>query len=208
VAIYQLSNRFPLFSPHELSYGAIDQAVPFVPVFMAIYLLYFPLFWWTGIRSETDEAAVRFVYAAYFQLFVCALIFIMCPVRMPAGLFPDAAVAGWGASFWYWFDGPNNCLPSLHAANGLLFLHFNWNRPARWIHSAIAIGIVVSTVFVKQHYVVDVVAGAGVYLVSAAALSRVRIDRSRVVIGARSRVAESSVGISTMESASRWTEVN
>jgi membrane-associated phospholipid phosphatase len=157
--------------------------IPFVPSVMPFYLMYFPLFWWTGIRSQNDEEAVRITYAAYFQLIVCASIFVAYPVHMPHAFFPDAASAGWGASFWYWFDGPNNCFPSLHAANGLLFLHFNWNRPARLIHSAIALGIVLSTVFVKQHYVIDIVAGGAVYLLSVAVLARVQIgDRLEILV--------------------------
>jgi len=175
VAVYELTNRFPVFAPRELGYGAIDQWLPFVPVFMLVYLLYFPLFWWTGIRSESDVAATRITYAAYFQLVVAAVVFVVFPVRMPQEFLPVTASAGWGASLWHWFDGPNNCLPSLHAANGLLFLQFNWNRPARLVHSILSIGVVVSTVFVKQHYVIDVAAGALLYVITALLLSRLTI---------------------------------
>ncbi len=31
IAIYQLSNRFPLLEPHQLPMTALDRAVPFLP---------------------------------------------------------------------------------------------------------------------------------------------------------------------------------
>jgi membrane-associated phospholipid phosphatase len=121
--------------------------------------------------SESADAAARFLYAAYFQLIVCATVFVLFPVRMPEDVITPIS-AGWATQFWRWFDGPNNCFPSLHAANGLLFMHFNWNRPARWLHTVAAGAVVVSTVLVKQHYAVDVVAGAFVYLLTRQFLSR------------------------------------
>lgn len=174
IAVYQLTNRFPLFEPSQLHYGAVDRLVPYVPELMPVYLLYLPLFAWTGIRNRTDEDAARFFYATYFQLALCAAVFVLAPVRMPDGIATTST--SWGAGFWRWFDGPNNCFPSLHAANGLLFAWFNWNRPARTIHVLTSLAVVVSTVFVKQHYVVDVVAGAGVFLLTVFLLARLTIQ--------------------------------
>jgi membrane-associated phospholipid phosphatase len=185
IAVYQLTNRFPLFEPSELHYSAVDRLVPYVPELMPVYLLYLPLFAWSGIRNRTDEDAARFFYATYFQLAVCATFFVLAPVRMPEGV--AAVSSGWAAGFWRWFDGPNNCFPSLHAANGLLFAWFNWNRPARALHVIASLSVVVSTVFVKQHYVVDVVAGSGIFLLTLLFLARVTVGmegRERRRVGA------------------------
>ncbi|HYC54492.1 MAG TPA: phosphatase PAP2 family protein [Candidatus Binatia bacterium] len=179
VLIYQVTNRFPVFEPRELHYTALDAAIPFLPALLPIYLMYFPLFWWTAVRSESDATLTRFVLASHLQLFLCCIVFVLFPVRMPQGMFYGASSLGWADTFWRWFDGPNNCLPSLHAANGLLFLQFNWNRPRRALHTAAALGVVLSTVFVKQHYVVDIVAGAGVYALAALFLSRLEIAPAR-----------------------------
>jgi hypothetical protein len=175
IFVYQATNRFPIIEPRELPYTSVDVLVPFVPALMPLYLLYFPLYWWTAVRSETDEVAMRLFYASYFQLGICALFFVFFPICMPSGVIPTSEAGGWADAAWRWFDGPNNCFPSLHAANGLLLLHFNWTRSKRWMHTAVAAGVVMSTVLVKQHYVVDVIAGAAVYGAAAVFLARLHI---------------------------------
>ncbi len=167
IALYQLINRCPLFEPQVLSMTWLDRSIPFLPQLLPLYIAYIPFFWWTGARSEDDEMATRFFYATHLQLLLCATIWLVFPVTMPREAFYGAETLSWADAFWRWFDAPNNCLPSLHAANGLMFIQFNWKRPARWLHTTIALAIIASTVMVKQHYVVDLLAGGVVYLVAA-----------------------------------------
>jgi len=175
IAFYQVVNRFPVFEPVELPMTALDRAVPFVPELLPLYVSYIPFYWWTVSRSEDDEAATRIFVATHFQLLVSSIVWIVFPVVMPREVFYSAEVYGWADSFWRWFHAPNNCLPSLHAANGLLFIRFNWRRPMRRLHTSVALAIVASTVLVKQHYVVDVAAGFLVYALTESLLRRVEI---------------------------------
>jgi len=175
IAVYQVINRYPVFAPRELAMTWLDRAVPFVPEFLPLYVSYILFFWWTAARSEDDRTATRFFYATHFQLIVCAAVWILFPVAMPRERFYTAAAYNWADAFWRWFDAPNNCLPSLHAANCLLFVQFNWNRPSRGVHTAFALAIIASTVLVKQHYVVDLAAGFLVYAAARAFLSRLRV---------------------------------
>jgi membrane-associated phospholipid phosphatase len=174
--VYQLINRFPIFEPQQLPLTALDRAIPFVPELLPLYISYIPFFWWTGARSEDDETATRFFYATHFQLLVCAAIWLIFPVTMPRELFYRPEAYNWADAFWRWFDAPNNCLPSLHAANGLLFVLFNKERPAAVLSTAFALAIVASTVLVKQHYVIDLLAGAIVFLITRHLLGRVTIS--------------------------------
>jgi membrane-associated phospholipid phosphatase len=176
IALYQIINRFPLFEPRELPLTTLDQAIPFIPALLPLYVAYIPFFWWTGARSEDDDTATRFFYATHLQLLLCATVWVLFPVTMPRDLFYSPSVYNWADMFWRWFDAPNNCLPSLHAANCLLFIRFNWQRPLRVIHTLVALSIIASTVIVKQHYVVDAVAGALVFLVACAFLERLRLE--------------------------------
>ena len=175
IAFYQLINRFPVFEPHTLPTTALDDLLPFVPALLPLYVAYIPFFWWTGARSEDDETATRFFYATHLQLAVSAIVWVLFPVMMPREPFYGAAALSWVDAFWRWFDAPNNCLPSLHAANCLLFIQFNWQRRWRWLHTLLAGGIIASTVLVKQHYAIDVLAGALVYLGSVEFLKRLQL---------------------------------
>jgi membrane-associated phospholipid phosphatase len=173
IALYQLTNRCPLRTPVELPFTALDRVIPFVPELLPVYVSYLALFLWTGMRSENDREANRLFYCTYFQLLLSAAFFVAYPVRMPRELFYGAESFGWADTFWRWFDGPHNCFPSLHTSNALLFLELNWSRPRRGLHAAASVAVIGSTVFVKQHYVVDVVGGVAVYLVTRALSARV-----------------------------------
>ena len=166
IAIYQLVNRFPVRTPIELPFGALDRAIPFTPGLLPVYVLYLPFFFWTVARSEDDAAANRIFYGTYLQLLLSVPFFLLLPVTMPRHQFYGADVYGWADTFWRWFDEPNNCFPSLHTSNCLLFLHFNRRRAYRVASTLVGVMVIVSTVFVKQHYVVDVIGGAVVYLVA------------------------------------------
>lgn len=175
IAIYELTNHFPVFVPQELPMTWVDHAIPFMPSLLPLYVAYIPFYWWTAARMESDEALNRFFYATHFQLLVCATVYVLFPVRMPRELFYPPEAMGLADAFWRWFDAPNNCLPSLHVANCLLFAQVNWNKRFHRSCVALALAIAASTVLVKQHYVVDVIAGAIVYLATALALARVEV---------------------------------
>jgi membrane-associated phospholipid phosphatase len=175
IAAYQLTNRFPLRAPRELAFTWLDEALPFVPALLPLYVSYLPFYWWMVKRLESERELNRLFYAAHAQLFFCLSIFVIFPVRMPRELFYGAEAHGWADAFWHWFDAPNNCFPSLHVASTLLLLQFAWGLPRRWLHVAIGAGIIASTVLVKQHYVVDVLGGLAVYLATRWLLARVDI---------------------------------
>jgi membrane-associated phospholipid phosphatase len=175
IAIYQLVDRWHLFTPVTLHFTWLDRHVPFVPELVPVYVAYLPLYWLTVWRSENDREANRIFYAAYLQLLLSVPFFVLFPVRMPRGLFYAPSAYNWADAFWRWFDAPNNCFPSLHVSNCLLLLHFNWGRPHRWIFVGASVAVIASTLLVKQHYAIDVAAGALVYVASRAFLNRLQI---------------------------------
>lgn len=172
ILVYQLVNRFPLRDPVELSMTALDRAIPFLPELLPLYVSYLLYYFWTVARLENDREVSRVFYATHLQLLVSLVVFVLYPVRMPREIFYTEASYGWADTFWRWFDAPNNCLPSLHASNVMLLMQSNAERPGRILALALGATIIASTLFVKQHYVVDLLAGAGVYLLARAFLQR------------------------------------
>jgi membrane-associated phospholipid phosphatase len=68
---------------------------------------------------------------------------------------------------WHGLDGPANCLPSLHVSTALMALTAFTRRSgassnllANSVATLIAVATIVSTLTFKQHYVVDLIAGA------------------------------------------------
>jgi hypothetical protein len=166
IAVYQALNRWPLRTPFTLPFTWADHLVPFVPALLPVYIAYLPFYFLTVARSENDREANRVFYGTHLQLLLSVPFFALLPVTMPRGLFYGPETYGWADAFWRWFDAPNNCFPSLHASNTLLLMQFNWRRPHRVAYTALGVAIICSAVLVKQHYVVDLVAGAAVYLVA------------------------------------------
>jgi membrane-associated phospholipid phosphatase len=181
ILTYQITNRWPLFEPQVLPFTALDRLIPFVPELLPLYVAYIPLYWWTIVRSEDDRELNRLFWVAHFQLLLSLPFFLFFPVRMPVEQFYPPQALGWADAAWRWFDAPNNCFPSLHVSNCLLLLHFNWRRPHRLLFAAASLGVIASTVLVKQHYVVDVLGGALVYGVSYAFMRRLEISGVRML---------------------------
>lgn len=175
IGVYQLVNRYPLREPTELTMTAIDRAMPFVPELLPLYVGYLAYYFATVGRLKTNEEVTRVFYATHLQLLVSLVVFILYPVRMPRELFYTEASYGWADTFWRWFDAPNNCLPSLHASNVMLLMHVNAVKPHRVVWLALGAAIVASTLFVKQHYAVDIAAGGLVYLLARAFLRRLEL---------------------------------
>ena len=92
------------------------------------------------------------------------ILFLLVPVKY--ALRPDlASVAGFGVDvtrFYYIIDMPYNCFPSLHVSYPTMAALVSWrhHRYSSAMFIVMTIVIAASVVFVKQHYIMDVVAGA------------------------------------------------
>ncbi len=139
----------------------IDRSIPFTPWFIWLYLLYYP-FCFTPLFLLRSIDTFRRVAAAYLMEFVIAFIaFLTFPVRMiRPDVIPDT-ISTKLVSFLYRFDPGFNVFPSLHVANSLLvaLIFYRYNKTLGVCFILIAVLISLSTLYVKQHYLVDIVTG-------------------------------------------------
>jgi membrane-associated phospholipid phosphatase len=138
-----------------------EERLPFVPdtefVYALAYLLPVLVAW-----KLTDALRLRrLLVALALTLAVAYATFLLCPVRFDRPVVEVHSLATWLVALEYRLDAPYNLFPSLHVAiSWLLWLACRDVVRRRAILLAVVIGISISTVFVKQHYVVDVLAGA------------------------------------------------
>ena len=141
----------------------LDRALPLLPVWALIYgalylfLIVLPVF---VIRQEEH---IRRTFWAYLTVWITAyVVFLVYPTVAPRP--PEIAGDGfavWGLRFLYDADPPHNCFPSLHVAHSFVSaltcyrLHRRLGLAALLCASLVAL----STLFTKQHYVTDVIAG-------------------------------------------------
>lgn len=157
---------------------ALDNAIPFAPSWAIFYLyLFYPLSAATMVYFAFVK--YRLGYALGWALvvinFVSDLIYTVFPVttdmyRAELLSHPISGNAFATAMYGYFqTDTSFNCFPSLHASVAVICF-YAWYRYARGRHSAVitlialvmgitAVGVMLSTLFVKQHYIVDEIAG-------------------------------------------------
>jgi len=140
-----------------------DRALPLRPGWALVYgslymfLIVLPVF---VVRQREH---IRRVVAAYLLVWVAAYAcFLIYPTEAPR----PAAVLGrgfviWGLRHLYSWDPPYNCFPSIHVAHSFVSamacyrVHHRVGIAATFCAALVAL----STLFAKQHYIVDVLAG-------------------------------------------------
>jgi len=140
-----------------------EKDIPFVPAMIIgysfVFFLIIILFLVIDNMPDFWEMCIRFFNMSLF----CFIIFLIFPVRMD--LRPEVGMAdGWImelVSFYFWIDHPYNLFPSMHLSASF-FSAFYCMRKGRiigWITMIMAITVGISVVLLKQHYIMDVVAG-------------------------------------------------
>ncbi len=141
---------------------ALDGMIPLQPVWAPIYLSYF-VFPFLPMLIMRQEEQIRRTFLAWLIVWVVSYAcFLVYPTTLPR------PVGEIGEGFFAWFlqgvydgDPPRNCFPSLHVATPFVAALSCW-RVHRGVGLAAVLWaalIAVSTVYTKQHYVADVIAG-------------------------------------------------
>jgi membrane-associated phospholipid phosphatase len=116
------------------------------------------------------------MFRAYLLVWCAAyLVFWRYPTVAPRPVeVVGEGFGAWGLRFLYGADPPRNCFPSLHVAVSFvsaLAVGLVNREVGRWaIGSATLVAL--STLFTKQHYVVDVLAGVAMALLAGRLLLR------------------------------------
>jgi membrane-associated phospholipid phosphatase len=144
----------------------IDSMIPFLPWTMSIYLICFG-FWAVNyiLAVRFDHAqARRFVLAHCIGETVCLLCFTLLPVTMERPVPDVTTFFGALCDLVYRMDPADNLLPSLHCyVSWLCWIGVRSNKKIwgwyKWFSLVFAIAVCISTLTVKQHLIVDVIAG-------------------------------------------------
>lgn len=143
-----------------------ESKIPFMPFFIIGYSsVYLALILaYTLIDDYMIFKRAMFLFMTISTIHF--LFFWFMPVKMVR---PDMTAASGIMSiltkYYYLIDNPTNCFPSLHVAYPLTGTVILWNYKRMWAYLMLfmTVFIAVSVVFVKQHYIMDVV-GAAVVL--------------------------------------------
>lgn len=154
----------------------IDHMIPFIPCFVLPYLMWFifvPAAMITVLFK--DEELYR---KLSWMLMIGMSIFLVVSLLFPNELHLRPDIKGgnifcWITKILYMIDTPTNVAPSIHvfdtcvALEGVLRCRWRITR-IRWVRvscTVLAVLIIASTLFIKQHSVVDVGGGLLMYAV-------------------------------------------
>lgn len=180
ILCYGVPNHLVQERAQYIPLSIVDRAIPLIPWTIFFYIssivwTYLPLFF---LRPrERYSFLIQFFL---MSLFSC-IIFFLFPIKFPIEYWPIeqelsnktvySDIMYWFITCIRWADNPVNCFPSLHIAYAFLsfksFLGLGLSSkkslklkiPFQILISFITLGITVSTLTIKQHYFVDIVAG-------------------------------------------------
>ena len=159
---YLVISAFNRGQTQHLPELALDRMVPLQPAWAPVYLSYF-VFPFLPVLIMRQEEQIRRTFLAWLMVWVVGYAcFLVYPTMLPR------PVGEIGEGFFAWFlrgvydgDPPRNCFPSLHVATPFVAALSCWR-----VHRGVGVAalvwaslIALSTLFTKQHYVADVIAG-------------------------------------------------
>ena len=138
----------------------LERAIPFLPWTIWIYFSFFLFVAYTVIRVESHlfRQFVRSVVLASIVAWSIVLIMPISFVRPDPALI-DSVLYRRVFTFVYEADPSHITFPSLHVAVTWICCLLLRNRPGRWRRILLGVGISLSTLFVKQHLISDVIGG-------------------------------------------------
>lgn len=149
---------------------SVDGKIPFAPEWIIVYFgcyISWAVFYIITCR-ESKEVCYDFVTAEVTAKLIAFIIFMVYPTEMPerntfaqslgGGLFEQIT------AYMYNCDKPVNLFPSIHClASWMGFRGIAWCKKAslrlKVLAFVIAILVFLSTLLVKQHYVIDILGG-------------------------------------------------
>lgn len=169
---------------------AWDDAIPFCEYFLAPYLFWFVFL--VGIHvyallfdTESFKKLMRFIILTYSAAMLIYMVFPNCQQLRPI-VFERNNVFTRIMAALYQFDTNTNVCPSIHVIGSVAVMLCAWYskhfHTAGWraLFALTALLISVSTVFLKQHSVLDVLAAIPVCIIGYFAVYRKRTKKIQV----------------------------
>ncbi|CAM3004076.1 phosphatase PAP2 family protein [Paenibacillus sediminis] len=150
-------------------YGWLDTKIPFLRWFILPYVSWMPILYISFLYFAIVNRKIYWHTLIIYNIAVAIshVIFWVYPTHVPRPAVDSADLAGVLVNFIYRSDMPYNCFPSIHVMTSyLLYItirrakrHLTLNTSIRSIWSVLLWFIIASTVFVKQHSILDVIGG-------------------------------------------------
>ena len=153
----------------------LEARIPLLPSFSLLYVLLYPMYLFPFFVVRDKAVLIRLLVADILMLPICSVLFIAVPVSFErVTTLPVTDLGSWLLSVVWSADVTWNCMPSEHCMAAMIatlaIIESKRNVGYFALFTTILIGL--STLFTKQHYLVDVLAGYAGAVAIYAALKR------------------------------------
>ncbi len=167
LAFFFFIERFLImeYKPVECRFDAL---IPFCEFFIIPYVLWYVYLLWIHLYTLIKDAASfkKLMYFIIASFSICCICFIAFPNSqlLRPEVFPRDNVFTDAVKFLYVIDTNTNVCPSMHVTGSFAVLFTAWNAKGintplwRTLNVIITLLITASTVFLKQHSLVDTAA--------------------------------------------------
>lgn len=167
---FAVERLVPEDADYWLSYLPIDDSIPFLEGFVIPYCCWFPLVIGTGLYLMFTDADGFRKYVYFIMIgFTGTLVFCMLSPNGQAlrpTVFPRDNILTRLVGLLYAADTPTNVFPSMHVigavAASIACFYSEKLKKLRFPVLALSVLITASTVFIKQHSILDVFGGLAV----------------------------------------------
>lgn len=160
--IYSISKLFQS-SPIYLN-NYFDNIIPFIPYFVIFYITWFPLLFLVPLLVLKYDKKVfdRYIFTIFIFAIFEGIMFILLPTTMNREVINVTSISTFIINIIYKVDTPANLFPSAHCAFAILFIMSvldvkKIKREYKLLILVISILIILSTLFIKQHVLIDVI---------------------------------------------------
>jgi len=145
---------------------AFDDFFTFEPVFVIFYLYWFVYVFivLSYFAIKDGKVYYKLLAAIVIGMLTSEVIFICYPTTVPRPSVEGSGVIMSLVRFVYNRDNPFNCFPSIHVLNSMLvtvyYCKYGQGKILKVTSIISFILIALSTLYLKQHYILDVIAAA------------------------------------------------
>lgn len=142
-----------------------DRLTPFVPAFIIPYLIWYPFVFFMFIVFFRKDRNVyyRSLILTCIGLVICYLIYFLFQTTVQRPEISGSGILNRLVGFVYATDAPYNCFPSIHVLTSHIVLKAAYQcKLSRIASIAVFVTswmIIISTLFVKQHVLMDILGG-------------------------------------------------
>jgi len=145
-------------------FTAVDTIIPFNKYFILPYASWyiFIAVFCTILCILDKEKYFKLLITLNIGMITCYIIYYIYPTYVPRPMITGSDFFSNLVLNLYETDNPYNCFPSIHVLNSALVALYTYesekiNKLTKTICAIVAVSIILSTMFVKQHYFADVI---------------------------------------------------